>query len=285
LLPFFTSRAAEQLITEKTIISEAQRMGFRATDADVVDELQHGVYSATFFPNGKFIGQDAYENLLQQNELTPQQFEQDVKNQILFRKVRNLVTSSASVGDAEVRQEFDKRNTQVKFQYAYFSEADVRKQIHPSDAELKAYYDQHKAQYNNSIPEKRKIAYALIDTNKLAADAQVTDQDVRSYYDQHREDFRVPETVTVSHILIKTPTAGPDGTSLNWRRSIQKTPEAQRTAAPSDLFNGGAQYRNSRRSRSHFPGVRSVTWSRLLMAFTSSRWMTSSKRIPRPSMK
>lgn len=211
LLPFFTSRAAEQLITEKTIISEAQRMGFRATDADVVDELQNGPYSATFFPNGRFIGQDAYENLLQQNELTPQQFEQEVKNQILFRKLRNLVTSSASVSDAEVRKEFDKRNTQVKFKYAYFSEADLRKQIHPSDAELKAYYDQHKAEYNNSIPEKRKIAYALIDTNKLAADTQVSDQDLRSYYDQHRDEFRVPETVSVSHILIKTPTAGADG--------------------------------------------------------------------------
>jgi peptidyl-prolyl cis-trans isomerase D len=211
LLPFFTSRAAEQLITEKTIISEAQRMGFRATDQDVVDELQHGPYSATFFPGGKFIGQDAYENLLQQNELTPQQFEQDVKNQILFRKMRNLVTSSATVSDGDVRQEFEKRNTKVKFQYAYFSEADLRKQIHPSDAELKAYFDQHKAEYNNSIPEKRKIAYAMIDTNKLAADTQVTDQDLRSYYDQHREEFRVPESVTVSHILIKTPTPGPDG--------------------------------------------------------------------------
>src|SRR5207253_1196508 len=104
-----------------------------------------------------------------------------------------------------------KRNTKVKFQYAYFSEPDVRKQIHPNDAELKAYYDQHKAEYNNSIPEKRKIAYALVDANKLASDVQVSDQDLRSYYDQHRDEFRVPEQVTVSHILIKTPTTGSDG--------------------------------------------------------------------------
>jgi peptidyl-prolyl cis-trans isomerase D len=211
LLPFFTSRAAEQLISEKAILSEAQRMGLRATDEDVVDELQHGPYSATFFPDGKFIGQDRYESLLQQNDLTIPQFEQDMKNQILFRKLRNLVTSSAGVSDADVRQEFDKRNTKVKFQYAYFSEPDVRKQIHPNDAELKAYYDQHKAEYNNLIPEKRKIAYALVDANKLASDVQVSDQDLRSYYDQHRDEFRVPEQVTVSHILIKTPTAGPDG--------------------------------------------------------------------------
>jgi peptidyl-prolyl cis-trans isomerase D len=250
LLPFFTSRAAEQLITEKTIINEAQHMGFRATDQDVVDELQHGPYSATFFPNGKFIGQDAYENLLQQNELTPQQFEQDVKNQILFRKLRNLVTSSASVTDAEVRQEFEKRNTKVKFQYAYFSEAELRKQIHPTDAELKAYYEQHKAQYNNSIPEKRKIAYALIDTNKLAADVQVTDQDLRSYYDQHRDEYRVPESVSVSHILIKTPPAGPDG------KVDQKAVDAAKAKAQDILkqVKAGANFAELAKKYSDDPG-------------------------------
>lgn len=189
LLPFFTSRAAEQLITDKAIISEAQRMGLRATDEDVVDELQHGPYSATFFPNGRFIGQDAYENLLQQNDLTPNQFEQDVKNEILFRKLRDLVTSSAGVTDSDVRQEFEKRNTKVKFQYAYLSEANLRKQIHATEAELKAYFDQHKAEYNNSIPEKRKIAYALIDTNKLAR--MPGSRQIRKQRDQNRRYRRV----------------------------------------------------------------------------------------------
>ena len=33
----------------------------------------------------------------------------------------------------------------------------------------------------------------------------------RAYYDQHRDDYRVPEQVNVSHILIKTPLPGPDG--------------------------------------------------------------------------
>lgn len=250
LLPYFTSRAAEQLITEKAIINEAQRMGFRATDEDVVDELQHGPYAATFFPGGKFIGQDAYENLLQQNELTIPQFEQDIKNEILFRKLRDLVTSGAAVSDTDVRQEFEKRNTKVKFQYAFFSEADLRKQIHPTDAELKAFYDQHKAEYNNSIPEKRKIAYVLIDSNKLASDTQVSDQDLRSYYDQHRDEYRVPEQVTVSHILIKTPTPGPDG------KVDQKAVDAARAKAEDVLkqVRAGGNFAELAKKYSDDPG-------------------------------
>lgn len=211
LLPFFTSRAAEQLISEKAIISEADRMGLRATDADVRDELEHGAYAATFFPGGNFIGREAYENLLQQNELTVQQFENSVKDQILFRKLQKLVTASASVSDADIRKEFEKRNTKVKFEYAVLTETDLRKGIHPTDPELKAFYERNKATYNNSIPEKRKIAYTLIDTSKLGAETQVTQDDLQSYYNQHRDEFRVAEQVNVRHILIKTPPPGPDG--------------------------------------------------------------------------
>lgn len=250
LLPFFTSRAAEQLITEKTLISEAQRLGLRATDEDVRDELQHGRYAATLFPGGKFIGQDAYEGLLQQNNATVPEFEQSVKEEILLRKLRQLVTSSASVADGDLRQEFDKRNTKVKFQYASFNEADLRKQIHPSDAELKAYFDQHKAEYNNSIPEKRKIAYALIDTTRLANQTQVSQQDLESYYNQHREEYRVPEQVQVRHILVKTPTAGPDG------KVDQKAVDAAKAKAESLLkqLKAGANFADLAKKNSDDPG-------------------------------
>ena len=250
LLPFFTSRAAEQLITEKAIIHEAQRIGLRATDEDVIDELQHGQYAATFFPGGKFIGQDAYQNLLEQNELTVPLFEQNVKNEILFRKLRDMVASSVSVTDADVRQEFEKRNTTVKFQYAYFSDTDLRKQIHPSDAELKAFYDQHKTEYNNSIPEKRRIAYALIDSNKLASATQVDAQQLRTYYDQHRDEFRVPEQVTVSHILIKTPTLGSDG------KGDEKAVETAKAKAEDILrqLRAGANFAELAKKYSEDPG-------------------------------
>jgi len=206
LLPYFASQAFEALVNDKVIEAEAEHLGLRATDDDVRDELQHGArYSEAFFPGGNFIGQAAYEERLQQFDLTPAKFEQDVKGEILFYKLRDLVTGSAAVTDAEVREKFEKDNTKIKFDYAVLYKDDIRKGIHPADAELKAYYDQHKNAYANSIPEKRKINYVLIDTAKLQAEMRVSQQELGSYYDQHRDEYRVPQQVNVRQIIIKTP--------------------------------------------------------------------------------
>src|SRR5271156_1733369 len=205
LLPYFESQAAEQLINEKTLVAEARRLGLHASDDEVRDELQHGQFGSVFFPDGKFIGQEDYENLLQQHDLTIPQFEAEVKESILTRKLRALVSSSAFVGDGEVRDEFNRRETKVKFEYAVITQADILKGLHPTDEELKAFYERNKATYNNSIPEKRQIKYVVVDSAKMGAAATVTDQDLQAYYDQHRDEYRVPEQVKVSHILIKTP--------------------------------------------------------------------------------
>jgi peptidyl-prolyl cis-trans isomerase D len=209
LLPYFASQAAEQLINEKALVAEAHRMGLRVSDDELRDELQHGQLGAMLFPDGKFVGQEEYENFVQRNELTVPQFEGLEKDFILVRKLRALVSSSAFVGDTEVRDEFNRRNTKVKFEYAVITQADILKGLHPTDEELKAFYERSKATYNNSIPEKRQIKYVVVDSGKIAAATTVTDQDLQAYYDQHREEYRVPEQVKVRHILIKTPLPAP----------------------------------------------------------------------------
>ena len=104
-----------------------------------------------------------------------------------------------------------KHDTKVKFDYAVLTLDDIKKQIKPTDAELKAFYEQYKQQYANSIPEKIKAQYIVIDTAKLADKVPVTQAELQQYYNQHQDAYRIPETVTVRHILIKTPTPGPDG--------------------------------------------------------------------------
>ena len=211
LLPYFSERAAQNLISRKVLVAEAERLGLRATDEEVRDELQHGRYAPTFFPGGNFVGQQQYESILQNADLSVPVFEQNVKYDILLDKLRDLATGGVLVPEAEVRKEFEKQNSKVKFDYAVLRKDDLLKQIHPSETELKAFYESNKATYNNSIPEKRKVRYAVLETAKIMAETSVSPQDLQGYYDQHREDYQVPEQVSVSHILIKTPLPGPDG--------------------------------------------------------------------------
>jgi peptidyl-prolyl cis-trans isomerase D len=212
LMPLAAQRAFDNLVNEKILIVEARRLGLKATDDDLRDYLHQGELGKELFPNGNFIGQDAYQDFVSRNYgYTVTVFEQLVKEDILIHKVQSLISSGASVTDAEIKDQFNKASTKVKFDYAVIKKDDILKGLHPADAELKAYFDLNQKNYLNSIPEKRQLKYVVFDTSKLVAQTQVTQQDFQAYYDQHREEYRVPEQVNVRHILIKSPLPGPDG--------------------------------------------------------------------------
>lgn len=250
LMPLFVQQAVESLIAGKAIVAEAERMGLQATDADVRDELEHGRYGATLFPGGKFIGQEAYEGLLTQNNLTVATFEQGVKDDILQQKLVTIVAGSAVVSPSDVKQEFIKKNTKIKFEYAVLSQDDIRKGLHPTEDELKAFYERNKATYNNTIPEKRKIEYVMLDKARLLSQVQVAPEDLRNYYNEHQDQYRVPEEVKVSHILIKTLAAGPDG-----KVDDKAVAESQKKAE--DILKqlkGGAKFEDLAKKYSEDPG-------------------------------
>jgi peptidyl-prolyl cis-trans isomerase D len=250
LLPFFAQRAADQLIDRQALLVEAQHLGLKSTPQEVRDELQHGRYAQYFFPNGNFVGQAEYEGMLQRANLTPTMFEDSVAKEIMISKLQALIAGSASVSDAAIRQEFDKQNTKVKFEYAVLKEDDVKKGLHPTSEELKAFYDSHQKNYANSIPEKRKIKYAMLDTAKIASGVQVTHDELQAYYNQHRDQYRISEQAKVSHILIKTPLPGPDG-----KVDEKGVAEAQRRAE--DLLKqlkGGANFEDLAKKYSEDPG-------------------------------
>ena len=212
LMPFLMQRAADSMITLGALAYEADRMGLGVSDTELADYLHQGQFGQLFFPDGKFIGQDQYENFVQgQWGLSVVQFEKELKDQIAQQKLLSTVSAAATVSDKEIQEQVKKDGTKVKFEYAVLTLDDVKKQVKVTDVELKAFYDQNKQQYQNSIPEKRKVRYILVDTAKVSASLPVTQADLQAYYNQHQDEFRIPETVTVRHILIKTPTPGADG--------------------------------------------------------------------------
>ena len=211
LMPFLYQRAADNLITQHAMVVQAERLGLTVSDAELQDELQHGSLSPELFPNGTFVGEQAYEDFVSQFNMSVPQFEQAMKDDLLRRKLMDMVTGAVTVSNTELEQQFEKDDTKVKFDYAVLTADQLKKQIHPSDAELKSFFERNKQTYVNSIPEQRKVSYILIDTSKLSGQVQVTPGDLQRYYNEHMDEYRVPEQVEVRHILIKTPPPGPDG--------------------------------------------------------------------------
>jgi len=251
LMPFLMQRAADGMITQGAISYEAERMGLGVSDSELADYLHQGQFGQVFFPGGKFIGQQQYENFVQsQWGLSVAQFEKELKNQIAQQKLLAAVSAAATVSDKEIQEQVKKDGTKVKFDYAVLTLDDVKNQVKVTDVELKAFYDQNKQQLVNSIPEKRKARYIVVDTAKVAANVPVTDADLQSYYNQHQDQFRIPETVTVRHILIKTPTPDADG------KVDPKAVEAAKAKAEDvqKQLKGGADFAELAKKYSDDPG-------------------------------
>ncbi|MGA9207670.1 MAG: SurA N-terminal domain-containing protein, partial [Terriglobales bacterium] len=133
LLPFISGQVAQQLVTRAAMLMEASRMGLRVTDDELREELRTGPLGAELFPGGNFIGQERYEQfVLQQFNMGVAQFEQEMKDDLLLRKLQGLIEGGVGVSDSDIAQEFRRDNTKVKLEYAVLSLDKVMSEIHPN---------------------------------------------------------------------------------------------------------------------------------------------------------
>ena len=211
LLPYFVPRAGQILVQRAILKHEADRMNLQVSDEDLRRELQTGPFAQYLFPNGNYIGDDAYMNFVQSAfQTTRGDFESQVKADMELNRLQALITGGVTVSDSAVREAYKVDGTKVKFDYAVISSDDLRKSINPSDAELQAFFKTNAARYATAVPEMRKIEYASFDTSNLpGGKPQISDADVQAYYNAHQDQYQVKEQVKVRHILIAVP-AGAD---------------------------------------------------------------------------
>ncbi|WP_213803258.1 peptidylprolyl isomerase [Granulicella sp. dw_53] len=207
LLPYMAQRAGQILVQRAILKHEADRMGLQVSDEDLRRELQTGPFAQYLFPNGSYIGDDAYINFVQSAfQISRSDFEQQVKSDLELNRLQALVTGGVTVSDNAVRDAYKIQGTKVKFDYAVVSAEDLRKGINPSDSDLQNFFKQNAAKYANAIPETRKLVYASFDASNLpGGKPQVTDTEVQAYYNQHQDQYQVKEQVKVRHILIAVP--------------------------------------------------------------------------------
>ncbi len=213
LLPYLLPRAGQILVQRAILKHEADRMNLQVSDEDLRRELKTGPFAQYLFPNGNYIGDDAYINFVSTafgNQLSRADFESQVKSDMELNRLQALITGGVTVSDNAVREAYKADGTKVKFDYVVVSADDVRKGINPTDTELQDFFKKNAARYASAVPETRKIQYASFDASNLpGGKPQVSDADVLAYYNAHKDQYQVKEQVKTRHILIAVP-AGAD---------------------------------------------------------------------------
>jgi peptidyl-prolyl cis-trans isomerase D len=90
----------------------------------------------------------------------------------------------------------------VKLAVVSFPADKFKAGLEATDAELTAYFEAHKNELR--IPEKRKVRYAVLDTQAIRQRIQITPEDIQHSYEDNQQQYSTPEQVRASHILLKT---------------------------------------------------------------------------------
>jgi peptidyl-prolyl cis-trans isomerase D len=204
IVQIFEQQVGQQLVQEQVLIDEAHKLGIHANEKDVLQYLQTGPTGQVIYPDGKFIGEDAYRQLIDDRlHESVTDFEDEIKNEITIRRLQALITSGITVSDQEVRDTYRKQNIKIKFDYAVISSDDVSKAINPSDSELQAFFKTNAARYAQAVPEQRKITYFAFNASQVPGGVQAPSQQaVQQYYNEHVADYSALEQAKSRHILI-----------------------------------------------------------------------------------
>lgn len=195
----------QQLVVKKLLESEAERIGLEISPY----ELRLAVEQMPYFLNdeGKF-DKDAYLRVLSSSGMTPAQFENGLKEDMLPQKLETLLTSGAwgSPEEARLRFMYDRQKRSVD--YVLFPLSEYTASSAPSDAEVQAAYEAASARY--ALPARVGLEYVLLDPEKLANPSAISDEAVAAAYEERKAQFSEPEKVHARHILIRVAENAPE---------------------------------------------------------------------------
>ncbi|MBI3785045.1 MAG: SurA N-terminal domain-containing protein [Deltaproteobacteria bacterium] len=190
-------KAVDQLIRVSLMRQESERLGLSASETEIRDAI---AAMKTFQQDGRF-DKELYLRALRYNRITPAEFEDSQREELMVNKLQDLIAAGVHVTDAEARERFDFENEKINLKFASFPAIKYQTEVTPTDEDIKKYYDAHKDAYRD--PEKYRVEHIFFEPEKLADKINITDADVKSYYDAHADQYGKPERVHARHILIK----------------------------------------------------------------------------------
>jgi len=190
------SQAIDTLIDKKLILQEAAKLNLRVTDDELADTIRQ---IKAFQTNGNFDSQ-IYKNILNQNRLTPEEFELIQNESITIEKTRSFILSNIKISEQEAIEWFKWENTSVNIDFVLF-EPGRYDDINPTNDEISSFFENHKEAYKADA--MIKVRFLRFEPDAYSSMVKITNEEIQDYYESNTEKFKTQKTVEARHILIK----------------------------------------------------------------------------------
>jgi peptidyl-prolyl cis-trans isomerase D len=218
----YGQQVLDNLVREKLIQYEADRLSLNATDEEVASRLKQ-----TFNP---WPGPDAYRERLVQAGLTPVMFESSLRASISAEHLRSYVTAAVQVSPQEIEDEYRRTNTKYTMRWVDVDPNTLKDKVTFTDADLRAYFDSHKDDFKITS-EQRRARYIFIDSAKASEAVQVSDDELKGGFNPESN----IKAVRVSQIVLDVPKAADKKPAPNTNAAAEKE------TGPEDIVRAKAQ--------------------------------------------
>ncbi len=186
----------ERLIQQRLLHREAVNNGFIVLDSELVKTIRD---IPAFQRDNKFSKQQ-YEELLRNQGLTPVMFESRVRQELLLQQLLDGYSENAFAPKMVAERVQYLSEVQREISQMQITPEQYLSQVIPTDADITAYYERHKADFN--LSERARIEYLVLSLDAVAKNEAVSDEAIKTYFAEHQDEFGQSEERKASHILI-----------------------------------------------------------------------------------
>jgi len=130
-------QAIDSLVQRKILLAEAGRMGLTATDM----EVQRDIASIPAFQQDGLFREDLYRSVLSYNRVSTTEFEASKRTEITLRKIEGLLAAGALVPETEAKELFRVASRKVRL-LVVTADPERAKTGAPDEGEIAAKYEQ-----------------------------------------------------------------------------------------------------------------------------------------------
>jgi peptidyl-prolyl cis-trans isomerase D len=184
-----------EIINSTIIQKEAKKMNLTASNDELADKILN-----MFQRNGKFMGKEAYLNLLAYNKIDVKEYEENLKKEIVADKYRNLISAALSIDNAFLKAQYKKDKDKADIQFISLDPKSIKESFTADDNETKKYFEDHKE--NFKTPEKRAGYVIALLYNDSKDELEITDKELYTYFQDNKQNFKKPGKTKVSRIFL-----------------------------------------------------------------------------------
>lgn len=171
---------------------------YRVADETVLATIRG---EQAFQQNGHF-SPTLYRDTLARQGMNPVQYEDRVRTFLTDQQLRQAVSNSVIVTEAELAAEWAIDRQQRRFNHRVYSAQAVRESISIDDAAVEARYEERKASL--IAPERVRVHYVELDQIALKQQVDVTAEALQALYEEQKDTrFKVAEERKARHILVR----------------------------------------------------------------------------------